>query len=221
MRNIAHIIIKGSLLALVLVPLLCNQASAGPVKTGEDYFAALTAPARSFMGESSLGSRRQAAQLATEWFSRFDGIMAAHLVSDADRVVISRPINQQAERLDELSQTAAKIAKNYRGLSGALRTLTVPHILAGVSQYRSLTSQWYDDAAEIYEEMIRPKRPAQSMDELEEALNKIRDRSAGLARTRGNLKAMDLSLRKAYGVNLARHEDVLQQYVNSELPSQK
>lgn len=151
-----------------------------------------------------------------KWFETMDELVSRRKPTSADRVILSRPFNQEAERVQEWINTAGKVSKNYRELAKLLKQLPVSPGLPGVADYRDLTADWYSDAAAIYEDLIRPRKAARTMEELEEQIQQIKDRAQSLSQANANLKAMDLSLRKTYKVHLARHEDALQQYVRGK-----
>lgn len=211
---------KRSMIANMAAGLTLSWLAAVPAHAAPqaaEYFGRVTKPAMRQMRE---GAARPAIQnpdpakdLPVKWFESFDDAVASHKPSAADRVIMSRPFNQQAERVQQWIETASTVAKNYRQLSRVLRTMTVPAAMPGVAEYRDLAADWYADAASVYEDLIRPRRPSRTMEELEEAINQIKERASSLSQTNANLKAMDMSLRRTYRVHLAKHEDALQQYV--------
>ncbi len=160
------------------------------------------------------------AQVPVKWFETFDAAIAAHTPTPADRVILSRPFNQDAGRVKEWTETAAKVAKNYRELAKMLKAMPIPSIMVGTEQYRDLTADWYDDAASVYEDLIRPHAPSKTMEELDSRLNQIRERSKGLAQTKANLKSMDMSLRNTYKVHQAAQTDALAKFVK-DMPMNK
>lgn len=187
-----------------------------------DYFGRVTsAPAKEITIPKSnvfsiTDSKGSACEANVKWFEKLDELVFSHKPSAADRVILSRPFNQEAERVQEWTETADKVAHNYRQLAKALHTLQVPSTICGAKEYKDLTADWYNDAAAIYEDLIRPRRPSKTIEELDETLLKIKQRAQSLSQTNANLKAMDLSLRKTYRIHLARQDDALQQYVRGK-----
>jgi len=151
-----------------------------------------------------------------EWFEKFDQLRAKYRPTPADRVILTRPLMQEEERVKQWSAVANKVAKNYTLLAKSLRDLPTPPALADVKQYRDLTADWYHDAAIIYDDLIRPRQPAKTIEQLEGELNEVKKRSENLAATIATLNAMDQDLRKQYKVHLAIQDDALQQYVKSK-----
>lgn len=210
----------GKLAGLIFSWLVGMPAHCAP--PSGDYFSRVTSsPTKAVIVPKGIGTKINdckgtAYETNVKWFEKFDDIIATHKPSAADRVILSRPFNQEAERVQKWTETADKVARNYRQLAKALKGLQVPSTLCGVSEYKDLTADWYNDAAAIYEDMIRPRRPSKTMEELDEIILHIKQRAQSLSQTNANLKAMDLSLRKTFRIHLARHDDALQQYVRGK-----
>ncbi|MBI4533813.1 MAG: hypothetical protein HY711_07675 [Candidatus Melainabacteria bacterium] len=186
--------------------------------THGDYFARVTQPSPAtkpgrYRASSTATTQESAYDTPVQWFESFDECIAKYKPSAADKVILSRPFNQEAERVEQWIEVATKVAQAYRTLAKIVKAMPVPNTFQGVKEYRDLTTEWYNDAAEVYEDLIRPRLPSQTMEELEDALNHIKQRSESLSQTNKNLKAMDLGLRKTYKVHLALHEDALQEYI--------
>ena len=77
-------------------------------------------------------------------------------------------------------------------------------------------ADWYQDAAGVYEELIRPRPPARTIEDLQEQLEVVKKRSESLADNIASLKAMDRSLRQQYNVQPALQDDVIQQFARSK-----
>lgn len=150
-----------------------------------------------------------------EWFDAVDAYVATLKPSNADRVIMNQPFNQEVERVNEFCSTTAKIARNYRILAKKLSELPIPRSVPQAQQYRDMHVNWYNDSALLYEDMIRPRRPARTKEELAAIMKDLTDRSQGLADTYGTLQIMDLDIRKKCGVRPAKHEDALHQYTTS------
>lgn len=151
----------------------------------------------------------------TQWFEAVDNAVVKLRPTAADDAILNRPFNQDPERVEKWCDTAAKVASNYRQLARTVRTLPLPNGMGSdVKEYRTLISDWYDDAALVFEDMIRPRPPANSMEELETQLNDIKQRGQALARSNTDLANLDKSLRKTYKVHRAHYDDALTQYVS-------
>src|SRR5262250_2038411 len=81
-----------------------------------DTFSVVTGQgkARSTVAPAATAGKASTATPTTpvQWFEAFDDAIAAHKPTAADRVILSRPFNQEAERVQQWTETAAKVAKN-------------------------------------------------------------------------------------------------------------
>ena len=151
----------------------------------------------------------------TQWFEAVDNAVVKLRPTAADDAILNRPFNQDPERVDKWCDTAGKVARNYRQLARTVKTLPVPSGMGSdVKEYRTLISDWYDDAALVFEDMIRPRPAATTMEELESQLNDIKQRGQALARSNSDLAKLDKSVRKTYKVHRANYDDALTQYVS-------
>ena len=115
------------------------------------------------------------------WFERFDNLRKQYRPTEKDKIIISRPLMQDAERVQQWTNTASKISKNYLALAKSIRTLTVPTGMSDVKEYRDLVADWYQDAAGIYIDLIKPRTPAKTVEDLQEELDAVKKRSESLA----------------------------------------
>ncbi len=150
---------------------------------------------------------------AVRWFEQVDKLIALNMKTPTERTTLSQGFNQEVERVKKWSDTAGHVERRYRVLSQNLRALPIPANHPGLKDYVNLTADWYQDAAEIYEQLLKPRQPAQTMEELDEQLKRVQDRAQALKVTQKNLRQMDMSLRKTYRVHMPRYDDALQQYV--------
>ena len=189
-----------------------GSAIAGPVQPKGDWFNAN--PGMSTPAVPSTGSGAgKAESVAGGWYKAFDNAINSHMPSAADRAIISRPINQDADRLQEWIATASKVAKNYRELSAMLKAMPVPNTLVGVKEFRDLRADWYADAANVYEDILRARKPAKTIEELDTSLNEINERCKRLKSLNTNIVATDRSLRKTFKVHM---NDALWSYVSTK-----
>lgn len=204
----------------------CLLVSAAPARaaepTGHDFFGHnLPAPpkpnpqAGPNLGAGSLAMMSKLTP-ATAWFENFDRTRYMQSPSKMDASILQRPFNQEAERVQEWTQVANKVSKNYRLLASIIRAMDVPPNHPGLKDYKDLTADWYADMAGVYEDLIRPRAPARTMEELEAQLNSVREHSVSLAHQGKTLHAMDLDLRKQYKVHVSEQSDALQQYVKAK-----
>ncbi|PWU02169.1 MAG: hypothetical protein C5B53_01990 [Candidatus Melainabacteria bacterium] len=140
------------------------------------------------------------AATAAQWFRQFDKLVAQYRPSPADRVILNRPLMQEEERVKQWTATASKISRNYTQLAKSLKQIPIPSQLSDLKEYRDLTIDWYHDAALVFDDMIRPRTPANTIEELQRQLEQVKSRSENLSSTLPNLIAMDRDLRKRYKV---------------------
>lgn len=186
------------------------STSGHPIKRPVRKAEPIPDPVIGRQGAFAMGSNRTP---VVSWFESFDDMKYTLKVSSDDLVVLKRPFNQQVERVQEWIRTAAKVSKNYRLLSDKLRGMQVPAKSPGLQRYRDLSADWYQDVALVYEDLIRPRPRAKTIEELNSMLTEIDERANSLKETRKDLMAMDRDLRQQFKVHLDKHEDALQQYV--------
>ncbi|HNB23457.1 MAG TPA: hypothetical protein PKZ32_13605 [Candidatus Melainabacteria bacterium] len=150
-----------------------------------------------------------------DWFETFDEFQWTLLPSEADRAVLSRPLNQELERVQDYIKTSARIAKNYRLLAVNIRKLPVPANSPGLKDYQKLRADFFDDIATVYEDLIRPRR-TRTQEELQEQLREIEERSNQLKVQNNNLLTMDSDLRRTFRVHAPKRTDALRRYVENK-----
>lgn len=218
-------------LALSLIVSLAGSTAAvapsfaGPSAVAGDYFANTTPQADlpriakpaekpvNNIGLSPLATMSARTPIVS-WFEASDDLIAKYEPTDFERVVMDKPFNQEAERVQIWTRTAAKIAHNYRTLAKALRASQIPGNHPELKEYIEQRADWYADAAGIYEELIKPRPPAKTIEELNAALADIKERSTALGETNKRLISMDMSLRKEFKVHLARNTDPIWQFAH-------
>jgi len=191
------------------------SAQAGNAAPQGDVFARSTKKGSvSHSSVSHAKATTQAITTPTQWFEAIDEAVVKLRPTAADDAILSRPFNQNPERVEQWSEVAAKVAKNYRHLARTIKNLKVPRGMNDVKEYCVLSADWYDDAALVFEDMIRPRPPANTMEELQAQLTEIQDRANALAKSNTQLADLDKSLRKTYRVHKATYDDPLTQYVS-------
>jgi len=213
--------IKKLALSLVVSSLSVVPANA------QDYFAHITpggkkqsipspqAQPKEKAIQGSLAMMSQRTPIVT-WFETLDKTEFTMIASDTDRTLLARPFNQEAERVQEWTQTANKVIKNYRLLASTIRQMDVPENAPGLKDYRNLSAGWYADVALLYEDLIRPRVAAKTIEELNGQVKEIDVRSSQLTAQRRDLTQMDITLRKKYAVHMSKETDALYKYVNSK-----
>ncbi|HEY9732736.1 MAG TPA: hypothetical protein V6C89_12535 [Drouetiella sp.] len=175
-------------------------------------------PAANPVGQGSMAMMSTTSPALT-WFESFDDIQFSLLPSDTDRIILKTNFNQEAERVIAWSKTAAKVAHNYRVLAKKLKYAPVPPNHEPLKEYQNLMSAWYDDKASVYEDLIRPRTPAKTIEELQDQLKEVNDRADSIASTQKELHMMDMHLRDVYRVHQPRQTDKLWQYVSNQSPN--
>lgn len=203
-------------LALVLIFAFWGECKANAAPRGTDFFSINSSPARANKPAQKVPSATSNGPVpVVTWFEKFDSLAEKYQASDADRIILTRPLMQEAERVQQWTNVANKISKNYALLAKSLRNLPSPD-KADVKEYRDLMADWYQDAASVYADLIRPRPPARTIEDLQEQLEVVKRRSESLAENITNLKAMDRTLRQEYNVHVAFQDDIIQQFVHSK-----
>lgn len=186
-------------------------------KSAAAQIASMT-PSANPVGQGSMAMMSSSSPALT-WFERFDDMQFKLLPSDTDRIVLKTSFNQEAERVVAWTKTASKVAHNYRLLAQALKTSPVPSNHPALKDYQDLMADWYNDKAAVYEDLIRPRAAAKTIEELQDQLKEISDRADSIASTQKELHRMDMNLRDTYRVHQPRQTDKLWQYVSNQTPN--
>jgi hypothetical protein len=147
------------------------------------------------------------------WFEGFDDARAKHRPTDEDKIILARPINQDSKRLAQWIAAASRVAQVYSSFASTLRKTSIPKGYADVREYCDLTADWYSDVAQTYADMIRPRHPAKTIEELQDSLKEIHGRQTSLVSTLSSLQSMDRSLRERYRVHQSAEDDVIQKFI--------
>lgn len=150
------------------------------------------------------------------WMEAYDDAVGHYKVTLDEAVIMKRPLNQEVERVMEWSRTAAGLAKKYRLLSKTIRSMPVCAAMPECAVYQKNMADWYDDSALVLEDMIRPRKPAKTQEELQAALDDIHVRTEGLRQTYRTLKMMDSKMRVTYNIHQPRHDDAILQYTTRD-----
>lgn len=197
--------------AAAAILLLCLHLPAHATHPKEDSFSRTTGngtskqlrtpaePAYVKMTEVHLSP----ASAAKDFFLVMDRAVAKLKPTNDDRFVLKRPFNQEVERVNEWTKTAAKISRNYRQLAMVLRSMPESQVTAEVNTYRTRMADWYADSADVFDDMIRPRPPARTKEELDDSLQEVHKRSKSLKDSLSSLQQMDSEIRKKYNIPLA------------------
>ncbi len=186
-------------------------------KSAAAQIASMT-PSANPVGQGAMAMMSTSSPALT-WFEKFDEVTFSLQPTDADKSILKKNFNQEAERVVQWTKTAGKVAHNYRLLSQTLRIASVPPNHPALKDYQLQMADWYNDKAAVYEDLIRPRAAAKTIEELEDQLKEISDRADSIASQGKELHAMDMHLRETYRVHQSRQTDALQHYVRNELPN--
>jgi len=147
------------------------------------------------------------------WFERFDEVSYRGRPTSSERIKLNMPFNQEQERVQQWTQVAGAVAKRYRQTARELAKVQAPAGRADLDDYRTMRMSWFNDAASVYEEMIKPRQPAQTIEELNEQLRQVKEQANSLGKMNISLLNNDRELRRKYRVHNAKQVDPLTKYV--------
>jgi hypothetical protein len=148
---------------------------------------------------------------AAKWFETLDNAVRDHEVTEHEKTILVGELGSppKAERVAEWTNTAAAIAKRYHELSRILAATQLSPALRtrkeapSMLSYAKDLSQWYEDTAIWYEDYIKPRTPARSIEELDDQLRVMHNRSLQLKNVMTSLQGEDSSLRSDLNVHAA------------------
>lgn len=147
------------------------------------------------------------------FFETLDAITFAGYPTSAERFILKKQFDKEAERVQAWINAARSVAKRYRNTAKSLRNTPVPPGRLDIKNYRDMSADWFDEAASVYEDFIKPKAPANTMEELEEQLAQVDAKADSVAGMKTIVLTTDRNLRKLYRVHAPRETDALQNYV--------
>jgi hypothetical protein len=152
----------------------------------------------------------------TRWMENLDSIVFSGYPSPYERSILGKSFNQEAERVQQWQVAASAVALKYRTAAKKLRNLPVPANWTAFDQYREARADWFNDAALVYEDMIRPRKPANTIEELNAQLADIQNRAKVLADSKQINRDMDRKLRRAHRIHAPKETDALTDYVTGQ-----
>lgn len=196
--------------------------SAAPSKSGKNA-AAIPGPPMPDNPVAAAGamSMQSADSPELRWFEQFDAVTFSGYPTDSERVTLTMPFNQEEERVQRWTQVAAKVAHRYRETAKQLRNIQVPYGRAEIVEYRNAKADWFDAAAGVYETLIKPRKPAQTIEELKEQLDKVTAEAESLSGVKTTLLSMDRNLRRTFRIHAPKQTDSLSKYVTGINPLRK
>jgi hypothetical protein len=153
-----------------------------------------------------------------QWFEKFDVLIGAALPTKQEEFVLNQNLNQELERVQTLTRVYATISTRYKRLAKQLRSMPVQANWSGVQEYRDNKASFFEDEAECFADMIKPRRPAETIEDLRAELAEVNQRASGLKAEGQSLLAMDRDLRKTYRMHAPRYSDALHDFVSSKEP---
>lgn len=205
-----------------------STASAGDAQPKNEYFGGNSnatpskgytnyqgPPPKAVNGVTSKGAGAMDSDASPEltWFEKFDEVSFRGRPNDSERIILNMPFNQEQERVQRWTQVAATVAKRYRQTARELSKVQAPAGRADLDEYRTLRMAWFNDAAAVYEEMIKPRQPAQTIEELNDQLRQVKDQANSLGKMNISLLNSDHNLRRKYRVHNPKQSDSLTKYV--------
>jgi len=195
------------------------QGGTKPVKKNTYVAPPPVQPANAVTAPGAL-SMTSAASPELTFFESLDTLCFQGWPREQERFYLSQTFDGELERVERWTKTARTVAKRYRNTATALRNLQIPNGRVDLQEYKEMRAEWFDSAARVYEEMIKPKPPAQTMEELEAQLRKVDQDAEAVKHSKTTILAMDRRLRRLYRVHEPRESDALQNYVMG-VPKQK
>jgi hypothetical protein len=151
-----------------------------------------------------------------QWFEKFDDAIGAALPTKQEEFILNQNLNQELERVQALTRVYAGISTRYRRLAKQLRSMPVQANWSGVQEYRDNKASFFEDEAECFADMIKPRKPAETIEDLRAELAEVNQRASGLKAEGQSLLAMDRDLRKTYRMHAPKYSDALRAYVTSK-----
>ena len=164
-------------------------------------------------------ARKSPAEL---WYEMLDKNSIEHSPTNAERFILTRDCGAKEERVREWMKTAGAEAKKYHDMAQILRNVSVPAEMQADSSsygelltYKKELAQWYDDSASWFEDYIKPRAPAKTVEQLNDQLTVMHNRSVAIKESLTHLQMMDSKLRDRYHVH--KFEDFVWDYAKKPL----
>ncbi|MBX9686339.1 MAG: hypothetical protein K2X27_06525 [Candidatus Obscuribacterales bacterium] len=232
-RTRAGILATGMTIAVMILSAMPPAGAASPDAPREDVFGRNTGPAPSAGNRAPISGHLSSVNITTapapsnvpnppvssqstpsQWFTAFDTYVGFFTPSGEDKMLMNQPFNQELERVTAFCKTSAKVARNYRLLARKLRSLPMPAEIKDpkLTSLRRLTADWYDDSALLLEDMVKPRPPARTKEELASMIKDLQERSESLKKNSEYLQEMDGEIRRKFNVPPPQYDDALRQY---------
>lgn len=154
-------------------------------------------------------------QQALLWFESFDDIIFTMGPSDHEKFILKRPIDQDSERLKEWINATNSMARKYRLIAKKIRSMSLSQPIADIREFQTEAANWYDDNAQLCEDLTAPRRPAKTYEELERAYNNFMVRARNLSELAHSITELNTKLRDRYDVHQPKYTDPSAKYIDS------
>lgn len=154
-------------------------------------------------------------QQALFWFENFDDIIFTMGPSDHEKFILKRPIDQDSERLKEWIDATNSMARKYRVIAKKIRSMNPSQFIADIREFQTESANWYDDNAQLCEDLTAPRRPAKTYEELERAYNNFMVRARNLGALSHSITELNTKLRDRYDVHQPKYTDPSAKYIDS------
>ena len=157
------------------------------------------------------------------WYDALDQQLVSSEPTPEQQASLTRSFGSppKFERVVEWINTASTISKRYHYVARYLKNSPLPREVMGdpasadLDSYKQELAQWYDDSGAWFDDMIKPCRPASTIEELDKQLKVMKDRSDEQKETITHLLQMDSKLRDHFKVH--QIDDSIWQYAKKPL----
>ena len=147
------------------------------------------------------------------WFEKLDDVIFTMGATDREKYILKRPINKEVERLNEWMAAADSLARKYRLISARIRNLKPPQ--SDLKELQIKSTDWYDDNAQLCEDLTEPRPPAKTYEELERAYKNFMTGSKNLVEVSKSVTDLSTKLRQKYDIHQPKYVDESAKYIDS------
>ena len=145
------------------------------------------------------------------WFETVDEAVVKYRKTLQEKTILAKDFNSEIERIQEWIRTANEVSTRYKILAKLIRDTKAPN--NDLVFYQRNLADYYSDSASIYDDLIKPRKPSNTIEDLKEELARIASKSESVKRNWDNLQLLDVSLRGQYRVHRRTADDAFQQYI--------
>lgn len=198
----------------------CSESARKPVNAPFPKFPAgqaVQSPSTN-SSQSAAAAQIEAAQgtikqKVVAWFEKLDDLIFTQGATDREKYILKRPINKEVERLNEWVAAAGSVARKYRSIAAQIRNLKPPQ--PELKELQSESADWYDDNAQLCEDLTAPRPPAKTYEELERAYKGFMTRSKNLVEVSKSVTELSTRFRQKYDVHQPKYVDEAAKFVDS------